>query len=102
MCSFVWLYLCGLQSVSKKFVKDNVVGASVLGLYGSSGLGKTTLAKAACDYFAREFEGRVCHVELGKNMERMKRQKLMLKTLCGVEEDVLSWVVDDRQVRQDG
>ena len=79
-------------------MESKVVGASVLGLYGTSGAGKSTVAKGMCDYFAEEFEGRVCHVELGALTKRIKRQKLMLKTLCGVGEEVLKRLSDDRQV----
>ncbi|KAG0606089.1 hypothetical protein M758_9G112900 [Ceratodon purpureus] len=93
-----------------RFVRHKRVGAAVLGLYGTTGRGKTTLCKALCDHFSAEFLGRVCHVELGE-MSRMKPEKmmlkrlklmlkslrLMLKNLCGIERDVLDGITDVRQ-----
>ncbi|KAG0561338.1 hypothetical protein KC19_9G056700 [Ceratodon purpureus] len=90
-----------------RFVRHKGVGAAVLGLYGTTGRGKTTLCKALCDRFFAEFSGRVCHVELGE-MSTIKRQKmmlkrtklmlkslkLMLKKLCGIEGDVLDSITD--------
>ena len=81
-------------------MKNATVGAPVLGLYGTTGRGKSTLSKALCDYFSAEFSSRVCHVELLSERSRMRRQRLMLKNLCGIERDVLDRITDDRQVLQ--
>ncbi|KAG0629505.1 hypothetical protein M758_1G109300 [Ceratodon purpureus] len=79
-----------------RFVKDARVGAAVMGLYGTTGCGKSILSKALCDYFSAEFLGRVCHVELGEG-SRMKRQGVMLENLCGIERDVRDRLTDVRQ-----
>jgi ABC-type glutathione transport system ATPase component len=94
-------------------VKDITVGARVLGLYGTSGLGKSTLCKALCDYFSGKILGRVCHVELGETsrmgrdyqsgfgeMSRLKRQNTMLQKLCGFDEDLLGRITEIGQVKQ--
>ncbi|KAG0605267.1 hypothetical protein M758_9G044500 [Ceratodon purpureus] len=83
------------EILSSRFVND-ASGTSVLGLYGTTGRGKTTLCKALCDHFSAEFLGRVCHVELGVT-SKMKRQKTMLERLCGIERDVLDRLTDVRQ-----
>ncbi|KAG0561334.1 hypothetical protein KC19_9G056300 [Ceratodon purpureus] len=95
------------EIAKNRFVRHKGVGAAVLGLYGTTGRGKTTMCKALCDRFFAEFSGRVCHVELGE-MSTVKRQKmmgkrtklmlkslkLMLKKLCGIEGDVLDSITD--------
>ena len=94
-------------------MQDITVGASVLGSYGTSGLGKSTLCKALCDYFSGQFSGRVCHVELSETFRmarvshsglgeayRMKRQNPMLQKLCGFEKDLLGRITDIGQVMQ--
>jgi ABC-type dipeptide/oligopeptide/nickel transport system ATPase subunit len=88
-----------MQIARGRFVKDASVGAAVMGLYGTTGCGKTTLSKALCDYFSAEFLGRVCHVELGEG-SRMERQGMMLENLCGIERDVRDRLTDVRQVFQ--
>ncbi|KAG0605382.1 hypothetical protein M758_9G054400 [Ceratodon purpureus] len=84
------------EIASSRFVSDASEGPSLLGLYGTTGRGKTTLCKALCDHFSAEFLGRVCHVELCEG-SRMKRQKLMLGNLYGIEKDVLERLMDVRQ-----
>ncbi|KAG0581319.1 hypothetical protein KC19_4G242500 [Ceratodon purpureus] len=98
------------QIVSSQFVQDITVGAPVLGLHGTSGLGKSTLCKALCDYFSGKFLGRVCHVELGETFRmakvshsgldeasKMKRQHLMLQKLCSFDKGLLSRITDTGQ-----
>ncbi|KAG0623404.1 hypothetical protein M758_3G172500 [Ceratodon purpureus] len=84
------------EIASSRFVNDASAGPSVLGLYGTTGRGKTTLCKALCDHFSAEFVGRVCHVDLGE-MSRTKWQKMMLENLCGIEKDVLDRLTDECQ-----
>jgi GTPase SAR1 family protein len=40
-------------------------GARVVGLYGTGGVGKTTIAQVLCNQKFGEFAGRVCYMELG-------------------------------------
>ncbi|KAG0554175.1 hypothetical protein KC19_12G069600 [Ceratodon purpureus] len=95
------------EIASRRFVN---AGPSVLGLYGTTGRGKTMLCKALCDHSSAEFLGRVCHVDLGgmATMEKeemmpertelkLKRVKLVLKNLCGFERDVLDRLTDYSQ-----
>jgi hypothetical protein len=110
--SFLCLtFVSGLQGVSSRFVFDARVGAGVLGLYGSSGVGKTTLCKALCDYFSGEFFGRVCYVDVGElsrmgvvcHVERnetlrLQRAKLILERMCGFDEVALRRIKDSGQV----
>jgi hypothetical protein len=104
-------FVSGLQSVSSRFVFDARVGARVLGLSGTSGVGKTTLSKALCDYFFGEFLGRVCYVDVGvasrmgvgwhaerNEASRLGRVKLILERLCGFDKDALRKITDSRQV----
>lgn len=104
-------FASGLQSVSSRFVEDARVGAGVLGLSGTSGVGKTTLCKALCDYFFGEFLGRVCYVDVGvasrmgvgwhaerNEASRLGRVKLILERLCGFDKDALRKITDSRQV----
>jgi len=80
--------------MSIQFVEDTTVGARVLGVYGMAGLGKTMLAKALHDYFYGEFLGKVCYVDM-RNGLRARRQKKMLKMLCGFEKDMVDCIGDD-------
>jgi hypothetical protein len=110
--SFLCLtFVSGLQGVSSRFVFDARVGAGVLGLYGTSGVGKTTLCKALCDYFSGEFFGRVCYVDVGETSRmgvvchverdetlRLQRAKLILERMCGFDEVALRRITDSGQV----
>ena len=113
MFVITYLVVSGLQVVSSQFVQDITVGAPVLGLHGTSGLGKSTLCKALCDYFSGKFLGRVCHVELGETLRmakvshsgldeasKMKRQHLMLQKLCSFDKGLLSRITDSGQVME--
>lgn len=64
-----------------------------LGLYGMGGLGKTTMCKALCNHFQKEFNGRVCHVELGCESP-LTLQKKVLKNLLRVRDDLLERVTN--------
>lgn len=93
-------FLLVWQIVSSQFVKDNIIGAQVLGLYGLGGIGKTTLAGALCDYFYNDFGNRTCHVELGGASKTLKRQKMVLGRLCEFEKDVLDRITNVDKVIQ--
>jgi len=75
-----------------------------LGLYGMGGLGKTTMCKALCNHFQKEFNGRVCHVELGSESpltlpkKVLKNQKKVLKNLLRVRDDLLERVTNASEV----
>ena len=68
-----------------------------LGLYGMGGLGKTTMCKALCNHFQKEFNGRVCHVELGCESP-LTLQKKVLKNLLRVRDDLLERVTNASEV----
>lgn len=70
-----------------------------MGIHGTSGMGKTTLAKSLCHYCHHEFAGRVCHLEL-KSMVLLDLQKKVLQDLS-LQQDkrTLDGIVDAVQVR---
>ena len=41
----------------------------MIGLYGMGGMGKTEICKMMCNEMDGEFDGKVCHVELGSQSE---------------------------------
>ena len=103
--------VCGFQKVCDRFVRGTNGGPSFLGLYGTTGTGKTILCKALCDHFREEYMGRVCHVDLGETprmgraghvdlnaKSRLRRVKQMLERLCGLEKEVLDRVTDFDEV----
>jgi Ni2+-binding GTPase involved in maturation of urease and hydrogenase len=93
-------FVSGLQIASSRFVKNARVGAGVLGVYGTIGVGKSTLCKALCDSFSGEFFGRVCYVDVGERNKASKLQqmKLILERLCGFDKDALRRITHSRQV----
>ncbi|XP_059066932.1 uncharacterized protein LOC131030144 isoform X1 [Cryptomeria japonica] len=66
-------------------VHPNEKGIRIAGLYGVPGLGKTTLAKAFCNFNVANFNGNVYHVEFAPGGHSMDRQnlKLLTKSLQG-------------------
>jgi Ni2+-binding GTPase involved in maturation of urease and hydrogenase len=66
----------------------------VVGLYGMSGIGKTSICKALCNEFVTRFHGRVCHAEL----ERRSKEELLrevLRRLSDTSHEVLKWWNED-------
>ncbi|KAG0592267.1 hypothetical protein M758_1G231600 [Ceratodon purpureus] len=59
-----------------------------LGFYGVGGLGKTTMCKTLCNELL-EFEGNVCHIELGSNRTSDDLLKEVLQRLAGKSEEFL-------------
>ena len=58
------------------------------GIYGVAGIGKTTACKSLCNGLVREFEGRVCCVEFGREGgEELLKQ--VLKDLSNTSAEVL-------------
>jgi thymidylate kinase len=60
-----------------------------LGLYGVAGVGKTTMSKALCGCFRRDYLERVCYLDLGGASQVLERLKQMMKTLCRFEDNFL-------------
>ena len=69
-----------------------------LGLYGMAGVGKTTMSKALCDCFRRDYLERVCYLDLGGASQVLERLKQMMKTLCRFEDNFLSRLNDPEEV----
>ena len=69
-----------------------------LGLYGVAGVGKTTMSKALCDCFRRDYLERVCYLDLGSASKVLERLKQVMKTLCRSEDNFLSRLNDPNEV----
>lgn len=94
-------FLCDLQTLASQFEANTKFGGPLLlGLYGAGGIGKTTISKALCDHFRRDYLGKVCHVELGGNSTTLERQKKVLENLCNFDHDVLHKIKDIEEVIQ--
>ncbi|KAG0588560.1 hypothetical protein KC19_2G252200 [Ceratodon purpureus] len=63
-------------------------GCRVLGLFGTAGMGKTTLSKVLCSENFGEFGGRVCHVEFSGN-NYVELRKKVLRELTGASQEHL-------------
>jgi GTPase SAR1 family protein len=64
-------------------------GARVVGLYGTGGVGKTTIAQVLCNQKFGEFAGKVCLVELGPDKAPAESLKIVLRELTEVNEEIL-------------
>ncbi|GLJ38303.1 hypothetical protein SUGI_0779960 [Cryptomeria japonica] len=68
-------------------------GTQILPVYGTSGMGKTTLCKIMCNYFQRRC--RVCHIQVGANcLDYLSQQKIVLRQLTGASESLLQDLTD--------
>ena len=81
-------------------------GCYYLGLYGLGGVGKTTLCKAMCSYFQKEYGSRVCYVELPSDAEersaerdRISRLKSVIQGLTGCNTRIVDRIHSESQVR---
>eukprot|EP01018_Ginkgo_biloba_P006349 Gb_20880 [translate_table: standard] len=71
-------------------------GVKVVGLYGVSGSGKTTISISLCNFYSGKFNGKVFHVEFGRE-NFVKIQKQVLKVLTGAGEGLLNSVFTKEQ-----
>lgn len=83
----------------KLATKEGRLGARILGLYGTGGLGKTFICKALCDHFSDEYSGRVCYVEYsdGTYLEILK---LILEELTDIDEKAMQRIRSKKQVTE--
>ncbi|KAG0617225.1 hypothetical protein M758_5G174500 [Ceratodon purpureus] len=79
-------------------------GCYYLGLYGLGGVGKTTLCKAMCSYFQKEYGSRVCYVELPSDAEersaerdRISRLKSVIQGLTGCDTRIVDRIHSESQ-----
>ena len=63
----------------------------MIGLYGLGGMGKTEICKMMCNEMDGEFDGKVCHVELGNQNEHELVHE-MLTTLTNTSAEVVQEV----------
>jgi GTPase SAR1 family protein len=69
-------------------------GARILGVYGVGGIGKTTACKVLCNDYFEEFEGKVCHIELGNGSKLLILQEV-LKRLTETDERLVKNFSED-------
>ena len=67
----------------------------MIGLYGLGGMGKTQICKLMCNELDGEFDGKVCHVELGKQSKHELIKKI-LTTLTNTSVEVVQEVGEDK------
>jgi GTPase SAR1 family protein len=65
-----------------------------LGVYGVGGIGKTTACKVLCNDYFEEFEGKVCHIELGNGSKLLILQEV-LKRLTETDERLVKNFSED-------
>ena len=65
--------------------KSSTSRVCVVGLYGMGGIGKSSICKALCNEFFREFRGRVCYAEL----ERTSKEELLQDVLRNLRQESL-------------
>ena len=67
----------------------------MIGLYGMGGMGKTQICKMMCNEVDEVFDGKVCHVELGKHSKHNLVKKV-LTTLTNTSVEVAQKVGEDK------
>ena len=67
----------------------------MIGLHGVGGIGKTEITKMMCNEMDGEFDGKVCHVEMGYESEH-ELVKKVLTTLTNTSEEVVQEVGKDK------
>ena len=67
----------------------------MIGLCGLGGMGKTQICKIMCNEMDEEFDGKVCHVELGKQSKH-ELVKKVLTTLTITSAKVVQVVGQDK------
>lgn len=72
--------------------------ASIVGLYGTGGIGKTTISKALCNELLEAFDGRVCHVEFSPNKSTLELLKQVLRELTHASKELLVHMEDEAQL----
>ncbi|KAG0613296.1 hypothetical protein M758_6G092100 [Ceratodon purpureus] len=78
----------------------------ILGIWGMSGLGKSTLCRTLCNYYYSKYNGKVCHVEFGgpdatvlaHHEKAVSYGKQILGELTEASESVLSLITSSDQV----
>lgn len=60
-----------------------------MGLYGTPGIGKSTICKALCNEYFTEFQSRVCHLEFGEGRTEQQLLEEALKRLTDTEPEIL-------------
>ena len=67
----------------------------MIGLHGMGGMGKTQICKMMCNEMDGDFDGKVCHVELGKQSKH-KLVKKVVTTLTNTREEIVQGVEEDK------
>ena len=62
----------------------------MIGLYGIGGIGKTTICKAICNEMSKEFNDKVCHIELKCSTEPLKLLHGVLKRVTNIRPKMLN------------
>lgn len=78
-----------------KETEEAPCGARLVGLYGMSGVGKTTICKVLRNQKFLEFGGRVCHVELGSQSCVELQRGQVIRELTDFYDCFSEWILSD-------